>query len=343
MKQSFKRNLLAAGVLVVMAPAAVDAQKTPKPAKDKQEVRQIIITRTGDDAENTIVEIKGDKVTVNGKDVKDISDANIRVDVNRLKDVNALVYGPNAPRPPRVAGAPRVYNFQHGEEDGFDLFGEDSSRAMLGVVTAEDERGARINDVSKESGAEKAGLKKGDIITRINDADIKNAGDVTEQVRKHKPGDKVTVVVLRDGKEQKLVAELTKWKGLKINAQNFRVMMPSRVTPFEPNDRIELRDFNFEMEGFGRPRMGISVQDSEDGKGVVVQDVDEESNAAKAGIKEGDIITRFNDTEINDVTVLRRELAANKDKVSAKIKLLRNGKEQTVDVKMPRKLRSADL
>lgn len=329
--------------MVVMAPAAVQAQKTTKPAKEKKEVKQIIITSTGEDVENTIVEIKGDKVTVNGKDVKDLQGSDIRVRVNRLKDVEALAYGPDVPRPPRAASAPRVYNFQHGEGGRFDFYGEDSSRAMLGVVTAEDDRGARINDVSKESGAEKAGLKKGDIITRINDAAIKKTGDVTEQVRKHKPGDKVSVVVLRDGKEQKLVAELTKWKGLKINAQNFRVMMPGRVTPFEPNDRMEFRDFNFEMEGFGRPRMGISVQDSEDGKGVVVQDVDEESNAAKAGIKEGDIITRFNDTEINDVTVLRRELAANKDKISAKIKLMRNGKEQTVDVKMPRRLRSADL
>ncbi len=362
MKQSIGKYLLAGGLLVAGAAGAQDskvqqdAQMKQQEARQKkqesdvrrqekkaikQDVQQIIITRNNEDNETTVVEIKGDKVTVNGKDVKDLKDSNIDVDINRVKDVNALVTGPHGAHAPMAMTMPRVWNFNDGDE--VDFFREDSTRAMLGVMTSEDEKGARINEVSKESAAEKAGLKKGDVITRINDAKVEDAGDVTEQVRKHKPGDKVTVTVLRDGKEQKIVAELSKWKGLKVNAQNFRVMMPNRVTPFEQNERIDLNDFNFEMNGFGRPRLGLSVQDSEDGKGVVVQDVDDESNAAKAGIKEGDVITRFNDTEINDVTVLRRELSANKDKISAKIGLLRNGKAQTVDVKMPRKLKTADL
>lgn len=268
----------------------------------KEDVQQIIITRNSNDEKTTVVEIKGDKVTVNGKDVKDLKDSDIDVDISRLRDVDALVTTPHGARAPFAMSMPRVWNFQNDDGNAsMDFFSEDSTRAMLGVMTSEDERGARINEVSKESAAEKAGLKKGDVITRIGDAKVEDAGDVTEQVRKHKPGDKVTVTVLRDGKEQKLVAELTKWKGLKVNAQNFRVMTPGRVAPFEQNDRIELNDFNFEMNGFGRPRLGLSVQDSEDGKGVVVQEVDEDSNAAKAGIKEGDVITRFNDTEINDV------------------------------------------
>jgi serine protease Do len=364
MKQNLGKYLLAGGMLLAGAAGAqdneqqdaqmkkqeaqikkaeADMRKQEQKAK-KGDVQQIIITRTGNDNETTVVEIKGEKVTVNGKDVKDLKDANIDVDINRLKDVDALVTGPRGTRTPLAMTMPRVWNFNNGDGNvGVDFFSEDSTRAMLGVVTIEDEKGARINEVSKESAAEKAGLKQGDIITRINEAKVEDANDVTEQVRKHKPGDKVTVTVLRDGKEQKVVAELTKWKGLKVNAQNFRVMMPGRIAPFEQNDRIDLNDFNFEMNGLGRPRLGLSVQDSEDGKGVVVQDVDGDSNAAKAGIKEGDVITRFNDTEINDVTVLRRELASNKDKISAKIKLLRNGKEQTVDVKMPRKLKTADL
>ena len=49
----------------------------------------------------------------------------------------------------------------------------------------------------------------------------------------------------------------------------------------------------------GAPKLGISVQDTDDGKGVKVIEVDEESNAAKAGVKENDIITNFNGKEVN--------------------------------------------
>lgn len=341
---------LMGSLLVLAAPASLLAQQTTKPAKPKGEVQQIIITRSGDEKDKTLIEINGDKVTVNGKDVKDLKDVNIEVDINRLKDVEALVTMPDAPNAARAPRAlrgmatPRGFNFNFDDHAFEGLMGEDSSRAMLGVVTAEDERGARVNQVSKESGAEKAGIKTGDIITRIGDAKIEGAEDVAEAVRKHKPGDKVVITYLREGKEQKATAELTRWKGLRVNADNFRVMVPGEVTPFGPNDRFNMEDLNFEMNrGGDRPKLGVSVQDTEDGKGVVVKDVEGDSNAAKAGIKEGDIITRFNETEINDVAVLRREMAANRDKVSAKIQLLRGGKQQTVEVKMPRKLKTADL
>lgn len=344
MKRTFSKCLLVGGLLVLAAPATGVAQKAQK-EKGSKEVQQIIITRSGGNEEKTVVEIKGDRVLVNGKDVKELKNEKVRVDVNRLKDVDALVAprGPVGARGSMALGTPpRVFNFE-GNEDGMHFFEEDTTRAMLGVLTSEDEKGARINDVTKESGAEKAGLKKGDIITRIDDAKIENAADVSEQVRKHKPGDKVTVTVLRDGKEQKMVAELSKWKGIKVNAPNFRVMIPNEVTPFGPNQRFDFKDFDLEWNGGGRPRLGISVQDSEDGKGVTIQEVEEESNAAKAGLKKGDVITHFNDSQINDVTDLRRELAENRDKLSAKFRLLRNGKEQTIDVKLPRKLKTADL
>lgn len=348
MKRTLGKYLLVGGMLVLATPATILAQKASKPAKEKGEVQQIIITRSGDQKEKTIIEINGDKVTVNGKDVKDLKDEEINIDINRLKDVDALVVGP---RPPRAPGAPRAmniprnFNFNFDDGDFRGMMGEDSSRAMLGVVTAEDEKGARVNQVSKESGAEKAGIKTGDIITRIGDAKIEDADDVAEQVRKHKPGDKVAITYLRDGKEQKATAELTRWKGLRVNAENFRVMVPGQVTPFGPNGRFNLEDFemDFNRGGGDRPKLGVSVQDSEDGKGVVVKEVEDDSNAAKAGIKEGDIITRFNETDINDVAVLRREMAANRDKASVKVQLLRGGKQQTIDVKMPRKLKTADL
>ena len=72
-------------------------------------------------------------------------------------------------------------------------------------------------------------------------------------------------------------------------------------------------------------------------------DVDDESNAAKAGLKENDIITNFNGTEVNGADEVAKLVKENKDKPTISLKIKRDGKVQTVEVKMPRKLKTADL
>jgi len=101
------------------------------------------------------------------------------------------------------------------------------------------------------------------------------------------------------------------------------------------------REFNMT---FNNPmKFGIRAQDTEDGKGVKVLDVDDESMAAKAGIKEGDIITRFDGKEINTATALTEAAHAAKEKASVKVTLIRDGKTQEVEVHVPKRLRTADL
>ena len=90
-------------------------------------------------------------------------------------------------------------------------------------------------------------------------------------------------------------------------------------------------------------KFGIRAQDAEDGKGVKVLDVDDESTAEKAGIKEGDVITRFDGKDINSVTALTEAAHAAKEKLSVKLTITRDGKAQEIEVKVPRRLRTADL
>jgi serine protease Do len=72
-------------------------------------------------------------------------------------------------------------------------------------------------------------------------------------------------------------------------------------------------------------------------------EVDEESNAAKAGIKENDIITQINDKAVNSADEVAKIVRENKTKPSLKLQITRNGKSQNIEVKMPRKLKTADL
>ena len=71
--------------------------------------------------------------------------------------------------------------------------------------------------------------------------------------------------------------------------------------------------------------------------------MDEDGNAAKAGIKEDDVITEVDGKAVNSADEIAKLIKESKDKVSVKIKLLRKGKIETVEVKIPRKLKTADL
>jgi serine protease Do len=351
MNQIIKNGLLIAGIALLTVPATVSAQDTKvKDKEDKYKVKEdkyktekdnvkdniqnITITRNGDSKEKMVIEINGDKVKINGKDPKDVAD--VHVNVNNIKGAN--VYRFNT-----ANGQNWSYNFN--ADDHMSLFTEDDNRAMLGVVTEGNDKGAEIMSITKESAAEKAGLKKGDILLKIGDTKIESTDDVTEAIHSRKPGDKVNIIYLRVDKENKATAELGKWKGIKMNAiaapkiegfgGQWKEMSPTMEGPM-------VFDRNGAVMAMGRPRLGLSIQDTDDGVGVKVLDVDDDSPADKAGIKEDDIIVGVNDHEVtgtDDVTKAMRE----KDKSSFTFRVKRDGKTQNIEVKIPKKLKTADL
>ena len=349
MKQRTVKRWMLAGTLLLTVPAAVFAQKEKDDKIKSKDGQVIVITRKGNTDDKTIVEVQGDKVKINGKDAADVKDADVSVKVRKFRDMDNL--SPMAMT--RIPGA-GTWNFNMND-DGVSLFGEDANRAMLGVVTDSDDKGAKITQVSKESAAEKAGLQKGDIITHIDNKSVKDASDVADIVHDHKPGDKVTITVLRDGKEQKVTAELGKWKGVRVQAfrnapGEFNLIAPEIWDAAPPTPPVAPRTMPFRFRdnenvyiSGGQPKLGLSVQDNEDGKGVKVMDVDEDSNAGKAGIKEDDVITSVNGEEVNGTDDITRIVRTNRDKSTLSFKVLRNGKTQTVDVRVPKKIKTADL
>jgi serine protease Do len=335
MKQLFLKKSLMAGMLFLAVPASLLAQKEKEKekVKDKDGFQQIIITKKGDNAGKTVIEIDGDKVKVNGKDASD--DKDVTVNVNKM---NGRTF---------YRTAPGAYSYSFNNDDHMALFGEDSNRPMLGVTTEGTDKGAEVMAVNKESGAEKAGLKKGDIITSIGGKKIESSDDVTEAVRAHKPGDKVEIAYLRDGKQEKATAELSAWKGIRMNAVTVpkieglnRLREFTQVSP--PDVPMTWNNGNI-VFGSGRPKLGLSIQDTEDGKGVKVLDVDDDSNAAKAGVKEGDIITQVDDKAITSADEMSRTIRSKTEQGNYKLQVLRGGKQQTIEVKIPKKLKTVDL
>ena len=322
--------------LTLLAPAFIAtslmAQKEDKDKedKDKKEAEQIIITRKGDNDDKIVIEVKGDKVIVNGKELKENDDdGDVTVRRRKIKDVWAFDGD--------------GFTGTMTDPGHFKMYNVNENKAMLGVTTDEVENGVKIQAITKQSAAEKSGLKEGDIITRVNDRKIESPDDLSDAIQDHKPGEKVTITYLRDKKEQKVTAELGKWKGVSgfSYGDGYNLQLDGLKDQLRTMPRGNY-NYNWNWSGNG-PKLGISVQDTENGKGVNVIDVDEDGNAAKAGIKEDDIITDVDGKAVNGADEIAKQIKESKDKSSVKVKLLRNGKPMTVDVKIPKKLKSADL
>lgn len=318
----------AALLVCTFAATAQQADKAPDPKNKKlSEYDEIIIKRKKDDKDAKVtIEIKGDKVIVDGKPIDEYSDDELSVQQRDASHFKLM--GPRSPF--------RVENGDWFNED----MNDDGDKPFLGVTTEGTSGGVKILNVSENSAAAKAGLKKDDIITTVNDKKVFDHEQLTEAIAAFKPDDKINITYKRDGKESKTTAILGKRSGDMI-ARGPRGNMappPPMVFNFDDGDLGDVFQYHN-----ARPRLGLKVQDTEDGKGVKVLEVEDGSAAEKAGIKEDDVITSFEGREVTSASDLARASRDVKDKSSMKVQLNRNGKPQTIEVKVPKKLRTANL
>ena len=322
-------------------------------AQEKKEKEEIIIRKKGNKKEKTVIVIEGEKVTINGKPVEK-TDKNVII--KRYNDEGEPMIM-TLPRPPRIPRSPKIaYNFKK-EKDLMDfeknlqkeLIHEWESHAFLGVVTDVHEKGAEIKEVQKETAAEKSGLQKGDIITKVDDADIKDPEDLVEAIQNKKPNDEVTVSVLRIGKEKNLKVKLGETK-MPEDFHHFELNIPE-IPGFKNNE------FQFEFMHPGneemfnekqiflhkRPQLGVTIQDTEEGNGVKVLEMDDDSPASKSGLQKADVITEINGKKITSINEAREILHDKNEKNIWNLKVLRDGKIVNIEVKIPKVLKKADL
>ena len=152
-----------------------------------------------------------------------------------------------------------------------------------------DMKGVYVMGLTEKGAAELAGIKEGDIITRIGNADVNNTSELMEQVSRYRPGDKITVSVVRGGNEKVIPVTLK-------NKMNDTKLVEKEI--IEP---VKLLGASFEKVGESeRKKLGI------DG-GLKVVDL-EAGKLRSAGIKEGFIITGVDKKKINSVEDLAKAL-----------------------------------
>ena len=351
--------------------------------KTKSDSTKVTITIDGDkntkvktdvDVNMTVV-VDGNKVTINGKEV-DENDPRLQIEGKG----NKRIILKKIDKQPRIIVEGKPLNsldlgkgleldgdiiINENGEDDFDIIVPNQAKineAFLGVVTEETEEGAKVNQVSDESPAAKAGLKEGDIITKVNDIKIDGPASLYDAIGKSKPEDKVTISYIRKGKTNTLVASLAKNKN---TMQYYNFSSPEGqggpsfdITPkqyFDPNTRKlqpGQRGFSFipnfpGMEGMTipgfekKPKLGISIEDLEEGKGVKIKAIQEGSPADKAGLKVGDIITSIDKDEVKEVNDIKGQYFEAGQ--SIKVVIFRDKASKTIEVKIPKKINSADL
>lgn len=111
-----------------------------------------------------------------------------------------------------------------------------------------------------------------------------------------------------------------------------------------PDDIKKFRGFDIRMEDDApAPKIGFTVQDIEDRDAVKIIEIKDGSQAEKAGLKKGDLVTSIDGRLVKGTDDVLRALRPSKDRVSVSFGIERSGKTQTIEVRLPKKIKTAEL
>jgi S1-C subfamily serine protease len=237
--------------------------------------------------------------------------------------------------------------FSGGSRIGVSIRDLDESDAKS---VKEDATGVVIEEVSTDSPAAKAGLRKGDVIVEFDRERVRSARQLTRLVQETPAGRAVPATVLRDG--QRTSVTITPDDGNRFSYDRFGDLenlgnLRFRVAPKPPSPPAPPAppmawDFD---ELLGRSnRLGVTV-DALTGQlaeyfgakqGVLVTSVYDNSAAAKAGLKAGDVITSFDGSPVEGPADMRRRIQGLRDGDEFTIEVLRDRKGVTLKGKAER-------
>ena len=172
-------------------------------------------------------------------------------------------------------------------------------RGMLGIniqnITPEvaqslelkDTKGVIVSNVRTGSAAEKAGVKRNDIVLAINNDAIEDSNVLRNKVAGTKPGSEIKLRILRDGNEQEISAVLDEF-----NAEGAKNETPTEKENNAPNPGQNGK-LGLNLQPL-TPQTARQLELPADSSGVVVTDVDQNGAAAREGIIRGDVILEIN-------------------------------------------------
>jgi len=254
-----------------------------------------------------------------------------------------------APAPP-PPNEPLEPNFSFLVDGGgfLGVYAENVSRENMGRYHVNQVRGVGVTQVIKHSPAEKAGLRKDDVILRIDGENVTSVRKLNRLVSELAPDQSVRVTVSRGGAEQEITATIAKRNNSNMVGDLLRG--EPRIWKWEGDPK------NFKFEGFDKfpesngdmtfflgnsRRIGVSTVELTKqlaayfgitgGKGVLVTSVTDDGPAAKAGVRAGDVITAIDGEAVDSPGDISRVINRKKEG-DITLTVIRNKAQQTIRV-----------
>ncbi|HEX8030802.1 MAG TPA: DegQ family serine endoprotease [Vicinamibacterales bacterium] len=170
--------------------------------------------------------------------------------------------------------------------------------AGLGLSKSE---GAIVSNVTPGGAADKAGIKRGDVILSYQGRTVVDTNSLRNDIASTKPGSTITLQVMRDGKTSDVKATLEENAPAKDGRRDV-----------EGNER-EGGKYGMSVEPL-TPEIARQLELDRDTRGVVISDLDPSGAAASAGLREGDVIQQINGRSVRTGEEVRSALSAAGDK-----------------------------
>jgi serine protease Do len=178
--------------------------------------------------------------------------------------------------------------------------------------------GALISRVEDNSPAQRAGLKRYDLIVAVNGKAIASSSELQMEIANSAPGDVVSVTIYRNRDKQELKVKVSE-------------------APEAARDQAvaESKGLNLGMTLVKNTPALARQYELKTQKGLVVEDVDRDGAAADNGLKPGDVILAVNRTEIDSVELFRRLLAGRRGGSMVLLLINRDGDEVYIRFALP--------
>ena len=202
------------------------------------------------------------------------------------------------------------------------------------------ETGVMISSVVPDGPAEKAGVEGNDICYLFDGIKVEDPAHLAKLVRERKAGDKVEIVIYREGKEKKLFAKLDTRSSLPTIKDEFGTYSVEDLSKIMSN--VSKSAGKLYVQSLARGHLGMALVDLNDDlapyfnvkkrDGVLVLSVEEDSPAADAGIKGGDVIVRVNGAAVGTAGEITKELSDLKKGDTVSLDVLRKGVKKSFEL-----------
>ncbi len=206
---------------------------------------------------------------------------------------------------------------------------------LIEAFELDTESGVIIKHVVPDSPADEANLRQGDIIISVNGEEVDDSDELIDLIRSERAGEDADIIVIRDGDEEKIIVTLGSLKDHDEPVISwFHKGKPHSYSKTWKYSHSSMADsyIGVTLESLGK-QLG-EYFGVEDGEGVLITEIFEDSPAEKAGLKAGDVIIEI-DGEVADEVEIVKEAVGEKDEgETVELTVLRERKQKEFEIEV---------